>query len=221
MIQTEFKNKKINIQKLLSYGFTEQENSYTYTADIVDEQMKMTVTALSDGMIYTKVIDNSTGEEYVLHRVLGTCGAFVGQVKNEYESILNDISEKCFEPDVFKSDDAKKIIEYVRSGYGDELEFLWKKFPDNAVFRRKDTGKWYAALLTVSKRKLGIDSDETAEILDLRIKPEDLKILIDNDKYFPGYHMNKKHWYAICLDGSVTIEEICRRIDESYMLAVK
>ena len=38
--------------------------------------------------------------------------------------------------------------------YCDELEFLWQKFPDNAVWRRKDNKKWYGALLTVSKEKL-------------------------------------------------------------------
>ena len=37
----------------------------------------------------------------------------------------------------------------------------------------------------------------------------------------PGYHMNKKHWYTILLDDSVPLEEICRRIDRSYLLAVK
>lgn len=52
-----------------------------------------------------------------------------------------------FEPNVFKSVYAKELIEYVCSTYGDELEFLWQKFPDNAIWRRKDTGKWYGALL--------------------------------------------------------------------------
>lgn len=221
MIEITFKNKKINIQKLLSYGFAEQESCYTYSADLAYGQMKLTVTITSDGKIYTEIIDNGTGEEYVLHRIAGTGGAFVGQVKNEYENILDDISVKCFEADVFKSDDAKRIMEYVRNTYSDELEFLWNRFPDNAVVRRKDNKKWYAAILTVSRRKLGFDSDEMVEILDLRIKPDDMKTLIDNKKYFPGYHMNKKHWYTICLDGTVSAEEIFTRIDNSYELAKK
>lgn len=221
MFEITFKNKKMNIQKLLSYGFVGQGSRYTFSADLADGQMNLTIIVSSDGKIYTEVIDNITGDEYVLHLVAGTSGAFVGQVRNEYESILDDISAKCFECDVFKSDDAKKIIAYVRTAYGDELEFLWKKFSDNAIFRRKDTNKWYAALLIVSKCKLGIGSDEIVEILDLRMKPDDIETLLDNKKYFPGYHMNKKHWCTICLDGSVPIEEICRRIDESYLLAVK
>lgn len=37
----------------------------------------------------------------------------------------------------------------------EELEFLWPKSPDNAIFRRPDNKKWYAVLLTVQKEKLG------------------------------------------------------------------
>lgn len=172
-------------------------------------------------IVLEAITDNSSGEEYVLHRVTGAAGTFVGRVKSEYEAVLEGIAAKCFDPDVFKSEQAKAVIAYMGDTYGDEPEFLWQKFPDNAVVRRKDNRKWYAAILTVSRRKLGSDSDALVEILDLRIKPEELEHTIDNIKYFPGYHMNKKHWYTICLDGSVSIEEIDRRIDESYFLAKK
>lgn len=34
----------------------------------------------------------------------------------------------------------------------------------------------------------------------------------------PAYHMNKKHWISIILDGSMTDEEIGRLIGDSYAL---
>ena len=37
----------------------------------------------------------------------------------------------------------------------------------------------------------------------------------------PGYHMNKKHWNTITLDGSLPDEEIFAMIDDSYNLVVK
>lgn len=120
---------------------------------------------------------------------------------------------------LFKSEYSKLVIEYVRKKYNDELQFCGRNFPDNAVFRRKDSNKWYAALLILQKHKLGLKEDGIVEIIDLRIKPEELISLIDNKKYFPGYHMNKKHWFTICLDGSVPIEEIFSHIDKSYTLA--
>lgn len=44
---------------------------------------------------------------------------------------------------------------------------------------------------------------------------------VDYKKYFPGWHMNKRNWYTIILDGSVSIEEIYCRIDKSYQLATR
>ena len=75
--------------------------------------------------------------------------------------------------------------------------------------------------MVLPKRKLGIGSDETAEILDLRILPEKIASLIDERRFFPGWHMNKKSWYTILLDESVSSEELFMRIDESRSLAKK
>ena len=35
------------------------------------------------------------------------------------------------------------------------------------------------------------------------LPPETIDNLIDNEKFFEDYHMNKKHWLAICLNGSI------------------
>lgn len=221
MTEHIFKNKKLNINKLLSFGFVSADNGYVYHTELIGGQMRLTVRIDAAQKVYTEVIDNISGDEYVLHRVESAAGSFVGQVKTEYEAVINKISAKCFDTEIFKSEQAKAVIAYVRDTYGDELEYLWQKFPDNAVVRRKDNQKWYAAILTVSRRKLGFDSNETVEILDLRIKPEKMESTVDNIRFFPGYHMNKKHWFTVCLDGSVGIDEICKKIDESYMLAKK
>jgi len=37
----------------------------------------------------------------------------------------------------------------------------------------------------------------------------------------PGYHMNKKHWNTITLDGSLPDTEILTMIDDSYDLVAK
>lgn len=114
-----------------------------------------------------------------------------------------------------KANYPKRQIAYIRDTYGDALEYLWQKFPDNAVVRRKDNRKWYAVLLTVSRRRLGFDSDERVEIIDLRMPPEEIEKQVDGVRLLPGYHMNKKHWVTVCLDGSVSFAEICRKIDEA------
>ncbi len=37
----------------------------------------------------------------------------------------------------------------------------------------------------------------------------------------PGYHMNKKHWNTVNVDGSVSVDLIYQWIDDSYDLIVK
>jgi predicted DNA-binding protein (MmcQ/YjbR family) len=37
----------------------------------------------------------------------------------------------------------------------------------------------------------------------------------------PGYHMNKKHWNTIIVDGSLTNKQLQSFIDDSYALVAK
>lgn len=219
MADINFYKKKIRYERLVPFGFAEAENGYEYKALIADNQFRMTVKIYNDGKAQSNVYDLSNGEEFVLHLIPSAAGLFVNTVREDYEQVISAIEKSCTEPDVFKCEQTKELIEYVRNTYGDELEYLWQKFPDNAVWRKKDNEKWYAAILTVSRRKLGLDSDEIVEIIDLRADKTKMEGIVDNEKYFPGWHMNKKSWYTIILDGSVPTSEIIRRINESYILA--
>lgn len=218
MAEVNFYRRKIIEDKLIPFGFSKTDYGYEYKTLIADKQMEAAIT-VDNGSLQSTVTDLASGEEFVLHLVSSAGGSFVGKVREDYEKLLSDIKANCTEPDVFKSDQAKELIEYVRNTYNDELEYLWDKFPDNAVWRRKDSGKWYGAVLTAAKEKLGLDNNEKAEIIDLRIDKQLTESTVDGVKYFPGYHMNKKSWYTIILDGSVPTEEICRRLQISYDLA--
>ncbi len=37
----------------------------------------------------------------------------------------------------------------------------------------------------------------------------------------PGYHMNKKHWNTIIVDGSLSTKQLLQMIDDSYKLVAK
>ncbi len=221
MNNTCFKNKKPNFAKLLKFGFEENKDGYKFVKSFLDNQFELTVEISKSGKIKTKVIEVDFGEEYTLHLVQSAEGTFVGKVREEYDKILNSIEEECFDNDVFKYEMTKKLIDYVTKKYGDEIECLWEKFPDNGIFRRKDTQKWYAAILTVKRNKFGFKSDESVEVVDLRVPAEDMEIVLSNKNVYPGYHMNKKHWISIILDGSMPLKDICRFVDNSYILAVK
>lgn len=221
MTHTIFKNKSANFSKLLNYGFILKDNVYSYTQEIVDGQFNLEVIIDSSGKIKTKITDSDTGDEYVLHLTENAIGAFVGKVRTESANILQAIADTCFESSLFQNQITAQVIEYVQKKYDCYPEFLWEKTPNNAIFRRKDNAKWYIVLLQISQRKIGLDRDEIVDIIDVRCKPEEINSLLDGKKYFPGYHMNKQHWLTICLDGSVDIQEVCARIDNSYILAKK
>jgi predicted DNA-binding protein (MmcQ/YjbR family) len=37
----------------------------------------------------------------------------------------------------------------------------------------------------------------------------------------PGYHMNKKHWNTVIVDGNIPVKKIKELIDDSYYLVIK
>jgi predicted DNA-binding protein (MmcQ/YjbR family) len=82
--------------------------------------------------------------------------------------------------------------------------------PDDIVF--KVEGKMFAiaALMEVPPCvNLKCDPDVA---LELRDRYEQVR---------PGYHMNKKHWNTVVLDGVIPPSQIKKMIDDSYDLVVQ
>ena len=218
-IKDFIKNKKINFKKLKEFGFELIDNSYYYHTSLLKNQFKMSVKINIDNSIFTEIIDTETNEPYVLHLLEIKRSGYSEKIYKAYSEILEKIKKVCFEDKIFKANYTKEIVAYVKNKYGDELEFLWEKSPKNAVVRRKSSNKWYAVILTIPKRKFGLESDEVIEVINLHNIPKEIEKLIDYKRYFPAYHMNKKHGCTICLDGTIELKEIYKKIDISYELA--
>lgn len=57
--------------------------------------------------------------------------------------------------------------------------------------------------------------------VNLKCDPEWAEVLRDRyEAIIPGYHMNKRHWNTVILDGSVPDEELLDLVDHSYELVV-
>lgn len=111
-----------------------------------------------------------------------------------------------------------KIIEYVKKKYKTKPEYLWKRTPDAAVFRHSDNNKWYGLIMNVWADRLGLSRDEQVDILNVKINDAFLMdMLLQQEGYSRGYHMNKMSWLTIMLDGTVPFDDICDRIDESFL----
>ena len=218
MREIKLESKKIDVKKLTEYGFIKEENIYKYKKDILDNQFIVEI-EIKNNKLISKLIEKEYNDEYLMIDIKNISGEFVGRVKDEYERVIDDIIEKCTNIDIFKSTVTKKVIKYIKEKYNDELEYLWEKFPDNAIARNKENQKWYLLIMTIDENKLIKNKSGRIEVLDIRYQKEDIESIIDNKKVFPGYHMNKKSWITLKLDGTIKIEEIYKLIDASYNLA--
>lgn len=214
-----FKDLKIDFENLEQLGFVKENDYYKYETKIMDNQFCLIIKINMNNVVNSDVIEISTNEKFMLYYVTSATGKFIGKIRAEYNKIIEKVKSICCSKNIFKSEYANLIIEYIKRKYNDDLEYLWEKFPDNAIWRNKYNNKWYGALLVIEKTKIGIEEEGTIEIIDLLLEPERIEKIIDNEKYFTGYHMNKKHWITIKLDGSVDINEIYEFIENSYNLS--
>ena len=150
-LDNKLKNRKINYEELLKYGFKKENEKYIYKTKIQNNQFEINV-IISDEENYAKLIDLEDESEFILVDLEASNGRFVGKLRQEYDQIIEDIIIKCTGKEVFKSKQAKEVIKYIEEKYNDELEFLWEKFDDNAIWRNKQNNKWYALLITISKK---------------------------------------------------------------------
>ena len=216
-----FAHLRARASTLEAFGFRRNGKSgWLYAEPIADASLECRVFISSKGVISEKVIDLGTGDEYSQHRMAEANGRFVGQVRDAVTSLLKRVAADCFERDVFKQEMSKALLEDVRERWQEELEFLWEDSPEYAVLRRTDTGKWYAVLMRLPKRKFGLDSDEVSEFVLLRIPKDEAETIRDDKRFLPAFHMNKRTWFAIPLDDGVGFDEILLRMSRSRELAV-
>ena len=111
------------------------------------------------------------------------------------------------------------VYEYAENQYGSLPEHLWKIFPLYSVFRRADNKKWYAIVMNIQRNKLGLDGEEYVDILDVKCSPAVRDELLKQPGFLPAYHLSKKTWITVLLDGTADTDTVLRLIDESYEIA--
>ena len=65
---------------------------------------------------------------------------------------------------------------------------------------------------------MGLHGTGQIEILNVKCDPDMAGFLVSGKGILPGYHMNKKNWISILLDGTVEKEQILALLDQSYLL---
>ena len=102
----------------------------------------------------------------------------------------------------------ENLLKYLLDKPGASEDFPFG--PSAMVFKVK--GKMFALIAV----------EETPLRINLKCDPElALHLRAAYSAVQPGYHMNKKHWNTVTLDGSLTDGEILTMIDDSYDLVAK
>ncbi len=216
-----FEKAEVDFNKLLNYGFKEENNIYKYSKNIMNNSFKVDITITKSGTILGKIYDLSFGDEYVVFRNDENIGSFSKKVKNEYEKILKDIKLKCFKSKNFMYDQSNRITELIKKKYDDDPLFEWKKFTGYAVFKNKINKKWYGIIMNIDKSKLDKKLNGKIEIIVIKIDPKEIKKLLKQNGFYLAYHMNKNNWITIVLDDTITDNYIMTLIDKSYLFTLK
>lgn len=213
--QETFDNYLVLQDRLLSYGFQRDGNKLVYKKPLPKEDFQIILEY--DGEIRGKIIDLADNEEYTNFRIRNATGFSAG-VKQQFTDLLLDIRDKCCRNLYFKSEQARRINEYIFNTYDGSPDFLWPNIPSYGAYRLKNSKKWYAIIGSVPLYKLDHTTDSRKEVEVINVKVDSGKIndLLAQKGYYPAFHMNKKCWVSIILDDTLTDKEICALVDDSY-----
>ena len=93
----------------------------------------------------------------------------------------------------------QEFLEYCLNTYGTSPDYPFDEDFETAVLRHADNRKWYAIIMRVSRHKLGFESDEVIDVVNLKLPTEMFGSFGASDGVYPAYHMNKLHWISVLL----------------------
>ena len=214
-----FESGELNTEKLLNNGFIKTESGYFKESKLLGFLLRVHVS--EEGKVAAELFDPEADAPYTLHLVANAEGNFVGEVRKAYEEALLSLAETCFDKAVYKEKLTNALIQYAKERFDEDCEYLWERYPDCCVLRRKDNQKWYAVIMTVAGNKVGLSTENIVEIVDLRAENEVVNSLVEKRGFAPAWHMNKKSWITVLLNGSVEFSMIAEMLENSRILAAQ
>ena len=214
-IEEAFSGVSWNKEKLLAYGFREIEGALCYQTPIKEGMFLLTIVL---GKTPTSsLIDQETGDPYVLHLLPHTTSGFAAEVRKELDDLYLDIVSNCGTKARYSSPQLERVFAYVKKEFDEVPDHPFSN-DEGIVLRRADNKKWYFIYMRPKGSVIGLDR-ERVDIIDIRIEkysPE-----IGDGRIHPAYHMNKHSWCTIVLDDQMGDEELFARIAKSRELALK
>lgn len=214
-ISNIFSSYFLDEEKAIKYGFLKNDTAYELK-QFVDNNLYIKYSIYNNQYIDIKVFDVDTDDEYFLFENEDVCDGLsyaLHQIANEE---INKILNNCFES-LYIAENIDKLI--------------FEKFKVNAEYPFKDDnltrvyrghkGKWFAIIMYIPWNKLKIDSKEIVPVMNIKLDPNEIISLIDNENFFECYHMNKRYWISIPLTKNIEQKKLINLIEKSYSLTNK
>jgi predicted DNA-binding protein (MmcQ/YjbR family) len=209
-------NRTLKKDEALAYGFKENTNGLVLTRNLKEDGLALRVT-ISPSVFEAVVFDTSTNEEYGPFSLPEANGDFVVGLRQEAETIINEIAQVCF----ILNDVKARTLDYIKEKYGALIDNPWTDLPNFTTVKEKKNGKWFALFMDLPLKRIGIDKESIGWVLNVKANPEEIDNLVDHVYVFPAYHMSKKNWVTILLSSSTPFDLITRLIDESFDAVTK
>ena len=204
-----FRKIRLEPEKLLSYGFTEEKSEYHYKENFMDDEFTAELTVDKNGQLSGRVLDRESGEEYIPVHLEEVTGSFVMQVREEYAALLERIKTECGTPQLFIHPQSNRIDRLVYETFGEKHDNPFEKYDDIAIYRNPDNRKWYGIIMNIPYNKMFPGDDERIiEVLNIKIDVTRREELLREPGIYYAYHMNHDKWVSIVLDGTVSDERI-------------
>lgn len=209
-------------EKFAAFGFKKRGDSLVCKKELAGGDFYATLTICGEAFT-AHVYDSATDELYAPFDMRGARGAFVAAVRKEVQKIVDDFRARCFE----SKDIHKKYVAFVEREFNCKAEFPWaeqasaasKRYSDAAVFRCPNQ-KWFALVMEISYKNLGLASEEKVFTVNLKADPERVADLVDKKTIFPAYHMNKKHWITVLLTSATDFDLLRSLTEQSRALVM-
>ena len=117
--------------------------------------------------------------------------------------------------------DRASVLKLCAQQFGTAPDYPFTDDHETAVLRHADTRKWYAIIMHVPCKVLGIAGDSRVDILNVKIDPRIRGSMLLEKGIYPAYHMSKSCWVSVLLDGSVNEDTVFFLLQESYHLTAK
>lgn len=112
------------------------------------------------------------------------------------------------------------LDKYIEETYGIKADFPFEDDFKTAVYRHRESRKWFALLMQLPKEKFIPSTKEIVWVVNLKCDPLLIGSLLLEEGIHPAYHMNKSHWISVLIN-EIEKEKLCWLLDLSFELTSK